>query len=217
MMKIKTKQLSGLASGQLQIILTGIGSQGILFTTRVLAWSALTKGFKVIGSETHGIAQRSDSIISHLKIGNFLSPLVRRGAADIIYAFEQTEFLRTLPYIKSGGVCFVNAFTLPSCGKVKIDKFLKENHILVFPVEATKIASELGNPLLVNLILLGFSLAAFEEILTQSGIISYQFPFTRSEIEQTIKELSPATFLEINLKALEAGYVSFKRNETLTY
>lgn len=181
----------------LQIIISGIGGQGVLFATKVLSQMALSKELKVIGSETHGMAQRGGSVTSHLKIGDFLSPLVRSGTADIIYAFDKTESLRTLPFIKEDGVCFVNSSAVDFLS-TKIRQHLTKNNIEIFHLDADKIALELGMPLSVNLVLLGFS------------ITSNRLPFSLTEMEQTIKKITPSRFLEMNLKAFRSGVESWK-------
>jgi len=181
----------------LQIIISGIGGQGVLFATKVLSQTALSKGFKMIGSETHGMAQRGGSVTSHLKIGDFLNPLIRTGTADIIYAFDETEFLRALPFIKEDGVCFVNS----NAGDflcTKIRQHLTKNNIEVSHLDADKIALKLGMPLSVNLVLLGFSIA------------SNRLPFSLTEMEQTIKKITPGRFLEMNFKAFRSGVASWK-------
>ncbi|MEK7449308.1 MAG: 2-oxoacid:acceptor oxidoreductase family protein [Planctomycetota bacterium] len=181
----------------IQIIISGIGGQGVLFATKVLTETALARGANLIGSETHGMSQRGGSVTSHLKIGRFQSPLVRTGAADILYGFEQTEFLRTLPFIKNGGVCFINTSknTLPN---EKLQKYCHKHGIAIFYLDADKIALELGAPLSANLVMLGYSTALLQN--TRQNIF-----FTAAEMETTIKKISPAQLLEINLKAFQTG------------
>ena len=84
----------------MQYVIVGIGGQGILFTSRVLGRVAIGKGLPVIGSEVHGMAQRGGSVISHFKIGGYRSSLVRTGQADVLMAFDQSEGIRNLPYLR---------------------------------------------------------------------------------------------------------------------
>jgi len=77
----------------MQYVIVGIGGQGILFSSRVLGHIAMSKGETVIGSEVHGMAQRGGSVISHFKIGDYSSPLVKAGEADTLLAFDQNEAL----------------------------------------------------------------------------------------------------------------------------
>jgi len=204
----------------LQIIISGIGGQGVLFVTEILAQAALSKGYKVIGSETHGMAQRGGSVISHLKMGDFQSPLVRTGTADIIYAFDQTEFLRSLPFIRKQGICFINA---PDGNFLsdKVSQYLTKNQIKLCYINANKVALDLGNLLSVNLIMLGFSLCANlpAPMLRQVGLSASRgtsgqagrLPFSKPELEQTIREITPNRFLEMNFKAFRSGYEVFNK------
>jgi len=92
----------------MQYIIVGIGGQGILFTSKVLGKIAIDKGLSLIGSEVHGMAQRGGSVISHFKIGDYKSPLVTSGQADIVMAFDQNEGIRNLAFLKEGGTFLVN-------------------------------------------------------------------------------------------------------------
>jgi indolepyruvate ferredoxin oxidoreductase beta subunit len=86
-----------------QIILAGIGGQGILFAARIFSEMGLKLGADVLGSETHGMSQRGGSVLAHLKLGDFHSPLIRTGAADILYSFADEESYRSFKFLKSGG------------------------------------------------------------------------------------------------------------------
>ncbi|MBU2628969.1 MAG: 2-oxoacid:acceptor oxidoreductase family protein, partial [Proteobacteria bacterium] len=90
-------------------VLSGLGGQGILFMTKVLATTALNKGFNILGAETHGMAQRGGSVVSHLRIGDARSSLIRAGAADFLLSMDESEAYRYLPYLKKGGKLFANA------------------------------------------------------------------------------------------------------------
>ena len=72
-----------------QMILAGVGGQGILFATKIFSELGLKIGLSVTGSETHGMSQRGGSVISHLKLGSFHSPLIRTGSADLLYSFDK--------------------------------------------------------------------------------------------------------------------------------
>jgi len=90
-------------------VLSGLGGQGILFMTKVFAATALEKGYNVLGAETHGMAQRGGSVVSHLRVGEARSSLVRAGAADFLISMDESEAYRYLPYLKKGGTLFANA------------------------------------------------------------------------------------------------------------
>ena len=176
-----------------QIILAGVGGQGILFSTKILSTAAMMKGYDVIGSETHGMSQRGGSVISHLKVGNFKSPLVRTGDADILFTFEKGELIRNLPFLAAGGKILLNAdesFDLPD----NIKSTLSTLSISVHRIDANAIALKLRSPLIANLVVLGFC--------SSLDII----PITREEFTEAIRSISPDRFYELNINAFEAGY-----------
>jgi len=177
----------------LQLILSGVGGQGILFATRIFSELALEQGYNVIGSETHGMAQRGGSVISHLKIGDYSSPLVRQGTADLLLSFDQDEAYRTLGFLKKGGLCFVNSpkenFWDPG-----INGYLEKNEIEAYSFPADKVALALGAPRSANLGLIGYALSVPD------------VPFTYEDIRETIVRVSPSRFRDVNLQAFDTGY-----------
>jgi indolepyruvate ferredoxin oxidoreductase beta subunit len=181
------------AGVNLQLILSGVGGQGILFATRIFSETVLEQGYNVIGSETHGMAQRGGSVISHLKIGDYSSPLVRQGTADILLSFDRDEAYRTLGFLKKGGLCFVNSpkedFWHPG-----IKGYLERNEIRAYSFPADKVALALGAPRSANLALIGYALSVPD------------VPFTYEDIKETIVRVSPPRFRDVNLQALDTGY-----------
>jgi indolepyruvate ferredoxin oxidoreductase beta subunit len=177
----------------LQLILSGVGGQGILFSTRIFSTLALEQGYNVIGSETHGMAQRGGSVISHLKIGEYSSPLVRKGTADILLSFDQDEVYRTLSFLKRGGLCFANSpkedFWDPG-----IKGYLEKNEIRAYSFPADKVALALGAPRSANLALIGYALSMPD------------VPFTYEDVKETIGRVSPPRFRDVNLQAFDTGY-----------
>lgn len=177
----------------LQMILSGVGGQGILFATRIFATLALEKGYNVIASETHGMAQRGGSVISHLKIGDFSSPLIRKGTADLLLSFDPDEAYRTLGFLKRGGLCFVNSlkedFWHPA-----IKGYLEQNQIRAYTFPADKVALALGAPRSANLALIGYALSVPD------------LPFTYQDVREIIVQISPPKYREVNLQVLDAGY-----------
>src|SRR3972149_3754284 len=91
---------SALEKMNIQMIISGVGGQGVLLVTRIFAAFALQEGYPLIGSEDHGMSQRGGSVMTHLKIGNFDSPLVKKGGADILLSLEKNEAYKTLHYLK---------------------------------------------------------------------------------------------------------------------
>ena len=132
-----------------QIVISGVGGQGILFITRLLAEAAIMKGFHVITSETHGMAQRGGTVLSHLKIGKYHSPLIRPFRADGLLSLKSTNLSRHGFYLKSGAWTVVN----------RSKKDHPENNYNMFVIDADEQAEIIKSPKSVNLILLGFTLA----------------------------------------------------------
>ncbi|MBA7655353.1 hypothetical protein ES703_63257 [subsurface metagenome] len=176
-----------------QIILAGIGGQGILFSSKVFSELGLKMGLEIMGSETHGMSQRGGSVIAHLKLGKFQSPLIRKGAADILYSFEENETYRTLHFLKSGGICFVNLESADQFNK-SIMKFLKEKEITFRAYDATGAASKIGSIRSANIALIGYSVG--------TGLV----PFAYKDLRYVLETVSRKKDLKINLKALDAGF-----------
>lgn len=177
----------------LQIIVTGIGGQGVLFATKVLTRTALALGLETIGAETHGMSQRGGSVISHLKIGPFDSPLVRKGKADLSLALDPHEAYRTMDFLRPGGVCFTNC-NWPEFPAPAAQAYLNDLSIQTPVCDADGIALSLGTPALANVILVGFASA------------HAALPFSPDQLRATLADISPARLLEPNLRAFEAGY-----------
>jgi len=132
-----------------QLVLSGLGGQGILFITRLLAETAIAKGYPVLTSETHGMAQRGGVVISHLKVGEFASPLVRPGQADAIVSLKGETLPLHLHFLKSDGFFSTNARTVPVAAEGR-------NGVTV---DADALALALNDPQAVNLIVLGRTVA----------------------------------------------------------
>jgi len=177
----------------INIVLCGFGGQGILFMTKVLAQTALNKGHHVMGAETHGMAQRGGSVISHLRLGNVESSLVKNGSAHFLLSLDENECYRNLPFLSWGAGLYVNADAIHFPNE-DVKDFLEKKQIVYHAVPAATMATDLGTPLSSNLALLGF-FTAFGE-----GPVSYQ------EMRETIETISPDRFKEKNLKVFDAGF-----------
>jgi indolepyruvate ferredoxin oxidoreductase beta subunit len=175
------------------IALCGLGGQGILFMTKILAQAALDKGFNVMGAETHGMAQRGGSVISHLRLGDVESSLVRTGSARFLLSLEENEGYRNLPFLARGAWFYVNTDS-HHFPREEVKSFLDKREISHRSVPAGTIAQGLGAPLSSNLALLGY-FSAFGEV-----------PVTHEEMRNTIENISPDPFREINLKVFDAGF-----------
>jgi indolepyruvate ferredoxin oxidoreductase beta subunit len=177
----------------INIILSGLGGQGILFMTRVLAQAALNKGFTVMGAETHGMAQRGGSVVSHLRLGEAKSSLVRTGTAHFLLSLEENEGYRNLPFLSQGAKMYVNT-NAKDFPREEAKELLEKRNIIYRSIPAETIAHNLGAPRSSNLVLLGY-FSAFNE-----GPIGYK------DIKTTIDTISPQKFKDINLKVFDAGY-----------
>ncbi len=133
-----------------QILVSGVGGQGILFVTRLLAGAAIYKGLPVLTSETHGMAQRGGIVMSHLKIGGFSSPLIRPGGADILLLLRAENLEAHLFYLKPDGVVIMNGTSVPEMAEPR--KLLS--------MDADASAKEIHQPRSANLVLAGFALSA---------------------------------------------------------
>ncbi|MDX2496213.1 MAG: 2-oxoacid:acceptor oxidoreductase family protein [Desulfuromusa sp.] len=164
-----------------QIIISGIGGQGVLFLTRVIAQIAVNQGIPVLTSETHGMAQRGGTVLSTIKIGNFSSPLIRTAQADLGILLWEANLPVHRSLLKTDGKLLIN--TEKTGEGIRID--------------AANIARQLGNAVLLNLVLLGVA-------VSQKALFC-----TAEECEAAIKQLAPARFTEQNLAAFHMGLNNF--------
>lgn len=181
------------------ILICGVGGQGTVLAAKVLSQAAISNGERVISAETIGMAQRGGSVVSHVRIGNDVySPLISKGQADVIIAFEAAEAVRNIEYLKRDGTVIVNKkcvqpTTASLTGKTfssdtMID-FLKTQSSQVIDVDTDKICKELGSTKIVNMLLLGAA--------CKSGIIK------KDELKAAIKLLVKPDFYELNVKAVD--------------
>ena len=183
------------------ILIVGVGGQGVLLASEIISAVAMDAGLDVKKSEVHGMSQRGGVVNSHVRIAEKVySPTIHYGQADIILAFEQAEGLRAIDWMKKDGVAIASTTTLiPAIVTSTKGLHYPENAIermkakaeRVVGVEADKIAGELGNPRLVNTILL--------------GVMSNFMPFAEDQWTKVIREKVKERFVEINLVAFERG------------
>ena len=174
-------------------VLSGLGGQGILFMTKIFSTTALNKGYNILGAETHGMAQRGGSVVSHLRIGDARSSLIRAGAADFLLSMDESETYRYLPYLKKGGKLFTNA---PSdeFPDERVVAYLEKQDIEPRAMEAGKTAMQLGSPRSTNLAMVGFYSA-------------FGFgPLSMDDLRATVDNMSPVPFKETNLKIFDTCY-----------
>ena len=178
-----------------RIILCGLGGQGIVFLTRLLAQAALTLELPVMVSETHGMSQRGGSVMSHLKIGGNQAPLIQMGTADFLFAMDSDEAVRNLPYLREGGAIFANSL---AGLRAEVSGTIKRMNFAVHSVAASQIGSLLGIPASANVVLAGFSTAFPESTLPRHSMM------------ESLEKLSKRN-LVLNRQAFEAGYREGKK------
>jgi indolepyruvate ferredoxin oxidoreductase beta subunit len=144
-----------------QIVVSGVGGQGILFVTRLLAEAAIRRGLSVLTSETHGMAQRGGTVVSHLKVGSFSSPLIRPNMADGLLIMKPENVELHGFFLKPGGWAVVNQPEGTTCEMTRCT------------MDADGMAAAIGNPRAVNLIMLGFALARSPEIFCRADDIRH--------------------------------------------
>jgi indolepyruvate ferredoxin oxidoreductase beta subunit len=146
------------------ILIVGVGGQGVLLASEILAEAVLRAGFEAKKSEVHGMAQRGGVVSSHVRFGRLIfSPLIKRGEADIILAFEEAEALRWLPFLRPKGFLIVNRQRIRSplvalglAGYPEdIASVLSSLGNRYIGVDAFRLALEMGDLRLVNIIMLG--------------------------------------------------------------
>ncbi len=181
-----------------QTVIAGVGGQGVLFAAKVFTEMARRKNLRILGSQTFGMAQRGGSVMTHLKIGEFDSPLVCEGDADLLLALDCMEAHRTLPYLHAkhngrAAVCVVNAPDAQSFPDRRVADLLGEMEVVVHSCNADAVALRMNNPMVANLVLLGF------------GSSREHFPFTYDDVREAIETLSGPAQRAVNLEALERG------------
>ena len=161
-----------------QLIVSGVGGQGVLFVTRLLGHAGMEEGYNVLTSETHGMAMRGGTVISHVKIGPFMSPLVREGQADTGLFLHQANLVFHGGFVKPGGYRVVNSHDTGD----------------YIGIDATRHARALGSLVVANLILLGCAV--------RMGTIFCG----DAALREAIKKISDPRHLETNLLGFERGY-----------
>jgi len=179
---------------QQQVIISGVGGQGVLFVTRLLAEAAINKSLAVFTSETHGMAQRGGTVLSHFKVGDFSSPLIRPAQADGVLALRAENLTQHGAFLKNGGWVIVNAEN-----DVKND-----NSLSIDAIDADTLAQKIGNPKAVNLIVLGFALAMAAKKGENRNTLFCSLAEIKAVLEGRFGKKKE--MLKASLKALETGF-----------
>ncbi len=183
------------------VILCGVGGQGTILASKLIADAALAKDIPVSTAETIGMAQRGGSVFSHLRLGTgFMSPLMAHGKADLILAFEPAEAARQLPFLREGGslvTCItpqvpVSAMTGgPAYDLNGILTYLRERVDHRVEIDAARVESELGTAKCLNVVLLGAA--------ARTGALGLSV----DDLRAAVRRILPERFHELNLRALD--------------
>ena len=183
------------------IMIVGVGGQGTLLASRLLGNALIQCGYDVKVSEVHGMSQRGGSVVTYVRYGDKVySPIIEKGEADVILAFEQLEAARWLAYLKQGGKVLVNTQQIDPMpvitGAMQYPKGLvekiKEKGINITSIDALSLAEQAGSSKSVNVVLI--------------GILAKHMDIDKNIWIETIKSTVPAKFIDMNLKAFDLGY-----------
>lgn len=186
----------------MNIMVVGVGGQGTLLTSRIIGKCALSCGYDVKLSEVHGMAQRGGSVVTFVRYGERVyEPVCEEGDVDILISFERLEALRYAHYLKKDGVLIVNDTRIDPMTVVIGAKSYPEGIIEelsakhnVYTIDGGKIALELGNSKVLNIVVLGLA----------ARHIGFDEQTWLSVLEKTV----PQKTIEINTRAFKAGYNS---------
>lgn len=182
------------------ILLSGVGGQGIILASDIMAEVFLKAGFDVKKSEVHGMAQRGGSVTSHVRFGRKVySPIIKQGDVDILFSFEQLEGLRWLNYVKPDGVIVLNNHRINppavNLGQMEypedVPGIIRERFDRFYLVEGTKLALQAGDIRAANVVLL--------------GAVSKFFDMEESLWIETVLGHLPVKVHEINKRAFAVG------------
>lgn len=186
------------------IVLGGVGGQGVIFSARLLCEAALAEGLVAQMTEVHGMSQRYGSVVSSVRIGDVRTPMVKKGEADAILGFEPLEATRLLPWAHRKTVV-VMALTavrplLVVLGKETypsletLQELLKDRAGRIVALDADRIARSIGEPVVGNAVLLG--------ALLGTGTVPVGLDAVRAAIVGHV----PTRLVAANLEALDIGY-----------
>lgn len=193
-----------------KIVVAGVGGQGTLLSSRLLAESAIEVGLSVKIGETYGMAQRGGPVMGNIQIGGVAqNPQIREGEADILLGFEPAEGVRRgVTYLKKGGLALINSRVMAPVEVIsgmmpypeveKLVSLLREvtDGIVIF--DATALAEEAGDPITTNVVMIG--------ALTASGLL----PFEEETILKVMKDSIRARYYDLNVRAFQLGKKAFK-------
>lgn len=188
------------------ILICGVGGQGTVLASKLIAAAAMEEGNTVHSAETIGMAQRGGSVTSHVRIGEAYSPLIPKGKCDMILAFEPAEAVRNLPYLKKDGLVIVSSVPVKPTteslhetgydGTEMIASLREKCNVIVVDSEA--LCARYGSNKYLNVILLGVAVG--------SGVLGISKEAVKREIEKRV----PQKYVENNRQAFEDGFAYAK-------
>ncbi len=185
------------------ILLAGVGGQGTVLASRILAQCGLNKGFPAHTAETIGMAQRGGCVVSHVRIGSDMhSPIIPKGHADVIIGFEPAEAVRNIDYLKPGGTVIVNRRAIkPTTDSLsdsgytgeRMLEYLRDtvSHLII--VDGDAVCAACGSFRVMNIAMIGAAIGC--------GAVD----FTQEDISTAIQSLLREKYVEASLKALKLG------------
>jgi len=196
---------------ELNIIIAGVGGQGVVLMSEVLGNAAVRDGLKVRGSEVLGMAQRGGSVFSNIRLGeDVYSPMTADGKCDLLVALEPSEALRNIQYLNKNSIVIMNIrkvipatvsmgkSTYPEIAQIKAK--LESVSAKVVAMDAVEMADKVGNRQASNVVMLG--------ALFGSG----KMPIKIETVKESIRERVPAKAVEVNMKAFDLGYDAIKKS-----
>lgn len=182
------------------ILLVGVGGQGTILASKILSEGLVEAGYDVKMSEIHGMSQRGGNVSTQIRYGKKVySPIVGKGEADVIVAFEKMEALRWIEFLRKNGKMVINDFEIPSVpilmGKEEYPQEILEElsqNVSLLVIKAAEIAENLGNSKAMNIVLLG----ALVKAMNVEGVD------WKKAIENNVKK----QFKELNFRAFDEGY-----------
>ncbi|MBO5558323.1 indolepyruvate oxidoreductase subunit beta [Ruminococcus sp.] len=185
---------------QNNILICGVGGQGIVLTSKLIAASAMAQDIPVMSAETIGMAQKGGSVFSFLRLGDGLyCPMFPEKTADLLIAFEPAEAVRMLPYLKEGGKVIVNTHPImPVTAALKgssyngseMLEYLAKKVDDLKTIDGEAACKEVGSPRALNMVMLGQAV--------KTGVL----PFGIDAVEEVMKKTVKPQFVEMNVKAL---------------
>ncbi|MDD4290643.1 MAG: indolepyruvate oxidoreductase subunit beta [Clostridia bacterium] len=185
----------------LSVLLVGVGGQGTILAGKIMSAGLEQSGYDVKMSEIHGMSQRGGSVTTHIRFSKdkVYSPVIEKGKADLIVAFEKMEAMRYIDYLAKDGKIIVNDFEIPgipiTMGDREYPKGVLEAlkaQAEVTVINANNIAEELGNPKVMNVVILGAA-------VKKTGLEGIDW---QSIIAENVKP----RFIDVNIAAFKAGY-----------